>query len=187
MLSSFEYHPICRCREGRALVKARSITSVPRTSYSPLHVVRSSRINKRRSTAMASIYAAQPVAKAHARCTFCGAAFKCAAAARLSPVAQRRQNHEGVARSQAQDAAAWAFLSRKYDNSSCCSAFAGDPMENFLSALAFAGLIAAQFLAVVLVSTQRCDNPFPGPRNRKTPRAGQQRHFFRPRTSPRMA
>jgi hypothetical protein len=47
-------------------------------------------------------------------------------------------------------------------------------MEDFLSALAFAGLIAAQFLLVVLVSTQRCDDLFPGTRNRKraSPRAG---------------
>ena len=44
-------------------------------------------------------------------------------------------------------------------------------MENFLSALAFAGFIAAQFLSVVLVSTQRCDDPFPGTRNRKRSRA----------------
>lgn len=48
-------------------------------------------------------------------------------------------------------------------------------MENFLSALAFAGFIAAQFLSVVLVvSTQRCDDPFPGTRNRiksRRPRA----------------
>ncbi len=50
-------------------------------------------------------------------------------------------------------------------------------MENFLSALAFAGLIAAQFLSVVLVRTQRCDDPFPGTRSREkraTPRAGRQ-------------
>jgi hypothetical protein len=40
-------------------------------------------------------------------------------------------------------------------------------MENFLSALAFAGFIAAQFLSVVLVRTQRCDDAFPGTRNRK--------------------
>ena len=40
-------------------------------------------------------------------------------------------------------------------------------MENFLSALAFAGLIAAQFLSVVLVQTQRCDDQFLGTWNRK--------------------
>ena len=40
-------------------------------------------------------------------------------------------------------------------------------MENFLSALAFAGLIAAQFLSVVLVQTQRCDDQFLGSWNRK--------------------
>ena len=34
-------------------------------------------------------------------------------------------------------------------------------MENLLSALAFAGLIAAQFLSVVLVNTQRCEDPSP--------------------------
>jgi hypothetical protein len=39
-------------------------------------------------------------------------------------------------------------------------------MENLLSALAFAGLIAAQFLSVVLVNTQRCEDPSPGTRNR---------------------
>ena len=40
-------------------------------------------------------------------------------------------------------------------------------MENFLSAPAFAGLIAAQFLSVVLVQTQRCDDQFLGTWNRK--------------------
>ena len=40
-------------------------------------------------------------------------------------------------------------------------------MENFLSALAFAGLIAAQFLSVVLAQTQRCDDQFLGTWNRK--------------------
>jgi len=46
-------------------------------------------------------------------------------------------------------------------------------MENLLSALAFAGLIAAQFLSVVLVNTQRCEDPSPGTRNRiaRAPRA----------------
>ncbi len=39
-------------------------------------------------------------------------------------------------------------------------------MENLLSALAFAGLIAAQFLSVVLVNTQRFEDPSPGTRNR---------------------
>jgi hypothetical protein len=37
-------------------------------------------------------------------------------------------------------------------------------MENFLSALAFAGLIAAQFLSVVLINTQRCEDPPPDAR-----------------------
>ena len=46
------------------------------------------------------------------------------------------------------------------------NAFGGEPMENSLSALAFAGLIAAQFLSVVLVNTQRCEDPSPGTRNR---------------------
>jgi hypothetical protein len=38
-------------------------------------------------------------------------------------------------------------------------------MENLLSALAFAGLIAAQFLSVVLVNTQRCEDASPGSPN----------------------
>jgi hypothetical protein len=46
------------------------------------------------------------------------------------------------------------------------NAFGGEPMENLLSALAFAGLIAAQFLSVVFVNTQRCEDPSPGARNR---------------------
>jgi hypothetical protein len=56
-------------------------------------------------------------------------------------------------------------------------------MENLLSALAFAGLIAAQFLSVVLVSTQHCDDPFPGTRNRKkagVPARWTARHYLRP-------
>jgi hypothetical protein len=60
-------------------------------------------------------------------------------------------------------------------------AFGGEPVENFLSALAFAGLIAAQFLSVVLVQTQRCDDRFPGTRNRKTSvsaRAGHPRIYW---------
>ena len=46
------------------------------------------------------------------------------------------------------------------------NAFGGEPMENLLSALAFAGLIAAQFLSVVLVNTQRCEDLPPDTRNR---------------------
>ena len=51
-------------------------------------------------------------------------------------------------------------------------------MENFLSALAFAGLIAAQFLSVVLVQTQRCDDQFLGTgiEKRASQRAGHPRN-----------
>ena len=51
-------------------------------------------------------------------------------------------------------------------------------MENFLSALAFAGLIAAQFLSVVLDQTQRCDDQFLGTgiEKRASQRAGHPRN-----------
>jgi hypothetical protein len=39
-------------------------------------------------------------------------------------------------------------------------------MESLLSALAFAGLIAAQFLSVLLVNTRPCEGPSPGTRDR---------------------
>jgi hypothetical protein len=54
-------------------------------------------------------------------------------------------------------------------------------MENLLSALAFAGLIAAQFLSVVLVNTQRCEDPSPGTRNRiaRAPACGSLAHSAR--------
>jgi hypothetical protein len=61
-------------------------------------------------------------------------------------------------------------------------------MENFLSALAFAGLIAAQFLSVVLVQTQRCDDQFLGTgiEKRASQRAGHPRNPLgrRPTNSP---
>ena len=61
------------------------------------------------------------------------------------------------------------------------NAFGGEPMENLLSALAFAGLIAAQFLSVVLVNTQRCEDPSPGTRNRiaRAPACGSLAHSAR--------
>jgi hypothetical protein len=53
--------------------------------------------------------------------------------------------------------------------------------KNLLSALAFAGLIAAQFLSVVLVNTQRCEDPSPGTRNRiaRAPACGSLAHSAR--------
>ena len=54
-------------------------------------------------------------------------------------------------------------------------------MKNFLSTLAFAGLIAAQFLSVVLVNTQRCEDTSPGTRNRiaRAPACGSLAHSAR--------
>jgi|SRR6478672_71734 len=53
-------------------------------------------------------------------------------------------------------------------------------MENFLGALAFAGLIAAQFLAVVFVK-QLCEDPTPGSRKRiaRVPVCGSLAHSAR--------
>ena len=54
-------------------------------------------------------------------------------------------------------------------------------MENFLCALAFAGLIAAQFLAVVFANTQVCEDPTPGSRKRiaRVPVCGSLAHSAR--------
>ncbi len=41
-----------------------------------------------------------------------------------------------------------------------------EPMKNFLSALAFAGLIAAQFLSVVFANARAREGPSPGTRGR---------------------
>jgi hypothetical protein len=54
-------------------------------------------------------------------------------------------------------------------------------MENLLSALPFAGLIAAQFLSVVLVNPPRCEDTSPGTRNRRAraPARGSLAHSVR--------
>jgi hypothetical protein len=49
-------------------------------------------------------------------------------------------------------------------------------MESLLSALAFAGLIAAQFLSVVLVNT-RSEGPSPGTRDRSMRKATLSQHL----------
>ena len=85
---------------------------------------------------------------------------------RLVTVAQRHQIHEGVEIA-AQTLPPGPFCRENFDNSSDCSAFGGEVLENLLSEVAFAGLVAAQFLSVVLVSTPRSDDPFPGTGNRK--------------------